>query len=131
MNSRNQGSSQLSPSAILNTSSLKFTFSSNAGLSLCSRIIQKYAPYIPHDYILEGVAASLDRKDLIAVTPTGSGKTGYMAFFLIVAKELAEHPASYSEVPRPIIKWLPKNPLMLVVCPTDYMEYQLARFILN
>uniref|UniRef100_A0A0W0EYT3 DNA 3'-5' helicase n=1 Tax=Moniliophthora roreri TaxID=221103 RepID=A0A0W0EYT3_MONRR len=117
--------SSSSPSGASNTSNKQFTSSSPDGLSLCSRIIQKYAPYVPHDYILDGVAAVLDGKDLIAITPTGSGKTGYMAFFLLIVKELVEHPTKYPEIPDVVRKQFPEHPLMLVICPTDYMEYQL------
>ena len=56
-----------------------FSFDSPPGHALISRIVQCYVPYVPHDYVLEGVGKVLDGSDLVAITPTGSGKTGYMA----------------------------------------------------
>ncbi|KAJ3966807.1 hypothetical protein EV361DRAFT_872121 [Lentinula raphanica] len=61
---------------------------SEHGHALISDIVKMYAPFQPHDYVLEGIAALLDGLDLIAVTPTGSGKTGYIAFTTLVVREL-------------------------------------------
>ncbi|KAJ3911355.1 P-loop containing nucleoside triphosphate hydrolase protein [Lentinula edodes] len=102
----------------------KFRFNSAAGHALISRIVCLYLPYTPHDYVLEGIGHVLDRTDLVAITPTGSGKTGYMAFTALVVRELTLCPEKYPETAQ-AIQNLPKNPLMLTICPTNYMEYQL------
>ncbi|KAJ3791672.1 hypothetical protein GGU11DRAFT_761411 [Lentinula aff. detonsa] len=70
----------------------EYSFSSERGRSLISRIIQQYVPHPAHDYVLEGIGKALDGKDVFAVTPTGSGKTGYMAFTALVVKVLKEKP---------------------------------------
>lgn len=103
----------------------QFLFNSKPGHALISRIIQLYVPYIPHDYVLEGVGHILDRTDLVAITPTGSGKTGFMAFTALVVRELTTRPELYPEA-RGISNRFPKYPLMLTICPTNYMEYQLV-----
>lgn len=99
-----------------------FAFNSEHGRALISQIIQQYAPYTPHTYVLEGLGEVLEGKDLFAVTPTGSGKTGYIAFTAVIVKELVRYPDRYPEVTRKF----PKNPLMLAICPTNYLEYQLV-----
>ncbi|KAJ3776943.1 hypothetical protein FB446DRAFT_719716 [Lentinula raphanica] len=87
-------------------SSTTFTFRSEHGHALISDIVKMYAPFQPHDYVLEGIAALLDGLDLIAVTPTGSGKTGYIAFTTLVVRELTSHPENYPEIEE-IIKRFP------------------------
>ncbi|KAJ3764815.1 P-loop containing nucleoside triphosphate hydrolase protein [Lentinula raphanica] len=105
-----------------------FSFRSEHGYALISKIVQMYAPFQPHDYVLEGIAALLDGLDLIAITPTGSGKTGYISFTTLVVRELTTRPANYPEIEE-IIKRFPKNPLVLAICPTNYLEYQLLSSI--
>ncbi|KAJ3737299.1 hypothetical protein DFJ43DRAFT_1149139 [Lentinula guzmanii] len=75
----------------------EYSFSSERGRSLSSRIIQQYVPHPAHDYVLEGIGKALDGKDVFAVTPTGSGKTGYMAFTALVVKVLKDKPEVYPE----------------------------------
>lgn len=105
--------------------STTFAFNSDNGRALISTIIQQYAPYVPHDYLLEGLGEVLEGKDLFAITPTGSGKTGYMAFTALIVRELTTSPERYPEVGKAAKKF-PKNPLMLSICPTNYLEYQLV-----
>jgi len=62
-----------------------FTWSSRAGRELCRCIVnESRVGYNPHDYQVEGVCASLDGKDLLAITPTGSGKTGFYTMYILV-----------------------------------------------
>ena len=95
---------------------------------MISQILERFIPFVPHDYILEGIAEVLDGKDLVAITPTGSGKTGYMAFTAIVVRELTSIPTKYPEAQN-ITNKFPKNPLMLAICPTNYMEYQVVSYL--
>ncbi|KAJ3816864.1 hypothetical protein F5880DRAFT_1618840 [Lentinula raphanica] len=101
-----------------------FSFKSQAGHALIAQIVQLYAPFRPHDYVLDGIGEMLDGKDLVAITPTGSGKTGYIAFTALVVRELTRYPKKYLEAQN-AAKRFPKNPLMLAICPTNYLEYQL------
>ena len=50
-------------------------FNSPEGLKLCRYIARKNLPWDPHDYQLEGACTALDGIDVLAVTPTASGKT--------------------------------------------------------
>ncbi|KAJ3718467.1 hypothetical protein C8R42DRAFT_585671 [Lentinula raphanica] len=104
--------------------SVSFSFQTQRGYDLISQIVQLYAPFQPHDYVLEGIASLLDGRDLIAITPTGSGKTGYIAYTALVVRELTRHPAKYPDV-GDVMKKFPENPLILAICPTNYLEYQL------
>ncbi|KAJ3719964.1 hypothetical protein C8R42DRAFT_672284 [Lentinula raphanica] len=105
--------------------STSFSFHSELGHALISRIGQLHAPFQPHDYILEGIGALLDGRDLVAITPTGSGKTGYIAYTArVVVRELTRHPESFPEIKNLATKF-PENPLILAICPTNYLEYQL------
>lgn len=108
--------------------SKQFSFSSGVGHALISRIIQCFVPYSPHDYVLEGLGHILDRIDVFAIKPTGSGKTGYMAFTALVVRELTHRPELYPEA-TDISKRFPKYALMLAICPTNYMEYQLVQVL--
>ncbi|KAJ3967412.1 hypothetical protein EV361DRAFT_1008809, partial [Lentinula raphanica] len=105
-----------------------FSFQTQRGYDLISQIVQLYAPFQPHDYVLEGIASLLDGQDLIAITPTGSGKTGYIAYTALVVRELTRHPAKYPDV-GDVIKKFPENPLILAICPTNYLEYQLVSIL--
>lgn len=53
-----------------------FRWSSPEGYRLARTILQPSLPFDPHDYQLEGVCKILDGYDLLAVIPTGAGKTG-------------------------------------------------------
>ena len=75
-------------------------------------------PFDPHDYQLEGVCKVLDGQDLLAVTPTGSGKTGFIYILLLVLQGLQQKPTL-----RPSgIRKYPKDPVIFVVCPTIALE---------
>lgn len=60
------------------------------GLHSLRDILQPLLPYEPHDYQLEGVAKCLDGIDLLAVLPTGSGKTAYYSMLMLAAQSLAK-----------------------------------------
>jgi hypothetical protein len=49
-------------------------YDSIQGRQLCKKILAKYVTYDPHDYILDGVCPVIDGFNLLATTPTGSGK---------------------------------------------------------
>lgn len=61
-----------------------FLFSSEAGYALCRRILKELLPYEPHDVQIEGVCKALDKIDLFAVLPTGSGKTSFLSMYMLV-----------------------------------------------
>lgn len=96
-------------------------YDSTAGRDLCKKILTKYLPYEPHDYQLDGVCSVLDGLDLFVTTPTGSGKTGYFIMLMLVAREI-----SRDETLGLGTKKFPKDPAMLVICPTKALEYDMV-----
>ncbi|THH32762.1 hypothetical protein EUX98_g1462 [Antrodiella citrinella] len=99
----------------------KFTFSSLEGRVLCKKILAESTPWPhePHDFQLEGACKALDGIDVLAVTPTGSGKSLliiYMLLYSAIANDPALCPASQLKV---------KNPAMVFVCPIKALQYDM------
>ncbi|KAF7982741.1 hypothetical protein HWV62_26620 [Athelia sp. TMB] len=88
---------------------------------LCKRVLKRDLPYEPRDYQLDGVCPVLDGFDLLAATPTGSGKTGYLTQLMLMACALAEDP-SLQLNDRAFLK----DPVMLVVSPTNSLEMDMV-----
>ncbi|KAJ7914651.1 hypothetical protein B0H13DRAFT_1872774 [Mycena leptocephala] len=87
-----------------------FIWSSKEGYDLVRRIVEPTPlPYVPHDDQLEGVCKSLDGVHLFAITPTGSGKTGYYIIYMLVVLAVVADPSLC-----PTAKF-PSNPCLLVM----------------
>lgn len=98
-----------------------FHWSSPAGYDLCRKILRdSNLPYVPHDYQVEGICKSLDGIDLLAITPTGSGKTGYFSMYMLVVVAVTKDPTLC-----PTAKF-PENPCLLVICPTKPLEHDMV-----
>ena len=92
-------------------------YNSDTGRALCKQILAKYLPYEPHTYQLDGICPALDGIDLLATIPTGSGKTGYLIMLMLVVREIsADETLALGK------KKFPKDPAMIVVCPTKALE---------
>jgi hypothetical protein len=87
-----------------------FVWSSKAEQQLLSGILLPKLPYHPHDYQLEGICASLDGKDLLAVLPTGAEKTDLLFMHMLVVQRSLEELSLCPE------KKYPKHAMILVVC---------------
>jgi superfamily II DNA/RNA helicase len=98
-----------------------FKWSSPAGHDLC-RDILKATPleYHPHDWQVEGVCQSLDGIDLLAITPTGSGKTSYYTMYILVVLSVLKDPSLC-----PTVKF-PKNACLIVICPTIPLQLEMV-----
>lgn len=92
-------------------------FSTPEGHRFVHSILRPLLPYDPHTYQLEGVCASLDGKDLIALLATGSGKTAFFSMYMLMLRALSINPNLCSP-PRKI----PQDPAMVIVCPTIGLE---------
>jgi ATP-dependent helicase YprA (DUF1998 family) len=103
--------------------SKKFIFSSPEGRTFCENILAKRLPYAPHDFQLEGICKLLDGVDVLAVVATGMGKTALLFMFMMVAQEIAQRPSICPS------KVVPKNPAMVVVCPTNALEEEMVSLI--
>jgi superfamily II DNA/RNA helicase len=100
-------------------------YDTHEGRQLCKKILAKYVVYEPHDYILDGICPVMDGFDLLATTPTGSGKTGYLILLMLVIREIA------ADKTLAIAKEIfPKDPVMIVVCPTKALEDDIVSIII-
>ncbi len=91
-----------------------FLWSSPEGFALCRKILKDSPlPYDPRDYQVEGVCKSLDGIDLVAITPAGSGKTGYYTMYMRVVLAVVKYKSLC-----PTAKF-PDNPCLIIICPTD------------
>ncbi|KAJ7430966.1 P-loop containing nucleoside triphosphate hydrolase protein [Mycena galericulata] len=101
---------------------LAFTFHSELGFELVRKILLDILPtFEPHHYQMDGICKVLDGVDLVAVTPTGSGKTGYLFLSILVMMAIAKTPSLC-----PAVKF-PQDPAIVVVCPTNSIEGQMAQ----
>ncbi|KAI1781866.1 P-loop containing nucleoside triphosphate hydrolase protein [Ganoderma leucocontextum] len=97
-----------------------YSFSTPEGHALCRPLIYAKLKYDPHDYQLEGVCKALDGIDLLAVTPTGSGKTGFLTMYLLMMHAIMDNPSLCApKKPPPHFR---KDGAMVVVCPTKSLE---------
>ncbi|KAI0745744.1 P-loop containing nucleoside triphosphate hydrolase protein, partial [Earliella scabrosa] len=102
-----------------------YVFSCPEGRSLCRRLISAKLKFDPHDYQLDGVCKALDGSDLLAVTPTGSGKTGFLVMYLLVMHEIMRNPSLCPSGTIPP-KHFRRDGAMVVVCPTKSLEVDMA-----
>ncbi|KAF7369592.1 P-loop containing nucleoside triphosphate hydrolase protein [Mycena venus] len=106
--------------ALLSQIVFSFKFHSPQGFTLVRKILLDALPHFePHDYQTDGICKVLDGIDLLAVTPTGSGKTGFLFLTIIVMIAIANVPSLC-----PTVKF-PKDPVIVVVCPTNSIEQQM------
>src|ERR1700720_3927027 len=95
-----------------NCLSNKQKYDSVAGRALCKRILEKYLPYEPHDYVLDGICHVMDGYHLLATTLTGWGKSGYYTLLMLVGREIAADESLMIGEKR-----FPKDLLMILVLP--------------
>jgi hypothetical protein len=62
---------------------LDYQFSTPDGLHLARKVLRPLLPYDPHDDQLEGICKMIDGINLMALTRTGSGKTGYFTMYML------------------------------------------------
>jgi len=98
-----------------------FKWASLAGRALCRKILKETAlPFEPHDYQIDGVCNSLDGVNLLAITPTGSGKTSYYIMYILVILAVIKDPSLC-----PAAKF-PKNPCLIVICPPIPLQLEMV-----
>ena len=101
-----------------------YQFSTPDGLHLARKILRPLLPYDPHDDQLEGICKMIDGINLMALTRTGSGKTGYYIMYMLLLLALSKDP----RIIAPAKKSVPKNPVMVLVFPTNGVEEEMASF---
>ncbi|KIM81051.1 hypothetical protein PILCRDRAFT_9087 [Piloderma croceum F 1598] len=100
-------------------------YDSIQGRQLCKKNLAKYVTYDPHDYILDGVCPVIDGFNLLATTPTGSGKTGFFTLLMLVREIAADKTLAIGNEVFPI------DPVMIVVCPTKALEEDIVGLVIT
>jgi superfamily II DNA/RNA helicase len=85
-------------------------------------ILQTCQTFEPHNWQIEGICSILDNLDLMVTTATGTGKTGLFIMLMLVICAISHEP-SLALGP----KRFPKDPAMIVVCPTKALEQDMVR----
>ena len=70
----------------------EYIFCTPEGHNIAHSVLQPQLPYDPHDAQLEGICKAIDGLDLMVLTPTGSGKTGYFTMYMFLMLSLATKP---------------------------------------
>ncbi|KAI0313351.1 P-loop containing nucleoside triphosphate hydrolase protein [Amylostereum chailletii] len=100
-----------------------FLFDSSAGREgLCSILLPPFVPYAPHDDQLTCVSKLLDNVDVLAILPTGSGKTRIFFMFIHVIQVLHEDHSIFPKVNR---CRYPVNLAMVIICPTKSLSEEM------
>ena len=99
----------------------EYIFSTPEGHNIARSILRPQLPYDPHDAQLEGICKAIDGVDLMVLTPTGSGKTGYFTMYMLLMLPLATKPEL-------ILPWkkVPSNPVMVLIFPTNGVEEEMV-----
>ena len=79
-----------------------------------------------HHYNLDGRCPVMDGFDLLATTPTGSGKVGYLILLMLVVREIA------ADMTLAIANAIfPRDSAMIVVCSTKALEDEIVSIIIT
>ncbi|KAJ7845242.1 P-loop containing nucleoside triphosphate hydrolase protein [Mycena olivaceomarginata] len=98
-----------------------FRWRSPEGHALSRHILaESPLQYDPHDHQIDGICVSLDGVDLLAITPTGSGKTGFYTMYMLVIMAVLKDPNLC-----PSAKF-PTDPCLIVICPTIPLQLEMA-----
>jgi superfamily II DNA/RNA helicase len=100
----------------------EYTFSTPEGHSLACWVLRLQLPYDPHDAQLEGICKAIDGIDIMVLTPTGSGKTGYFTMYMLLLRSLAAN----LELVKPRKKIVCQNLVMVIVFPTNGVEEEMV-----
>ena len=100
-----------------------FSFSSPEGFRLVRDTLVSALSFNPHDYQLEGVCKVLDGQDLVAVLPTGGGKTAYYTIYISMLLALSRSP----ELRARLSIDAPADPCLIMVYPTCGLEEEQVR----
>ncbi|OSC96921.1 P-loop containing nucleoside triphosphate hydrolase protein, partial [Trametes coccinea BRFM310] len=99
-----------------------FVFCSSEGQELVRNTVSKTLPYTPHDYQVNGVCKLLDGIDVVAVLPTGAGKTTYYVMYILMLLSLSKNPSLCN----PPFKCSTRDPCLIMVYPTNGLEEEQA-----
>ena len=100
-----------------------FLFSSEEGKDLVCQILRNPWPHIPRDYQIEAVAKALDGVDVLAILPTGAGKTAILVMFMLVLIHIKLNPEDFASH----CSQFPDDPIAIVIYPTNCLEEEQVR----
>ncbi|KAF9070440.1 P-loop containing nucleoside triphosphate hydrolase protein [Rhodocollybia butyracea] len=107
----------------LNASEGQFELNSQSGKELCRKTAHPQLGFDPHSYSLLVVTALMVGLDALVTSACGSGKTGILALLVICMVRFGLDrsllPSKYHDI-------IVRNPVILVACPTDALEVDLA-----
>ena len=95
-----------------------YQFSSLKGLHFARKVLQPFLLYDSHDDQLEGSCKMINGINLMALMHTSSGKTDYFTMYMLLLLALSKDPS----IVAPAKKYVPKNPVMVLVFPTNGVE---------
>ena len=96
------------------------------GLAILRNGMRPIVGYDPHDYQLEAVARAIEGQDVLALLPTGAGKTGIFVMAIWGLIKMNADPVWARSYPA-ISSRVPKNPAMVAIYPTNTLaEEQVA-----
>ena len=95
-----------------------FLFSSEEGKDLVRQILRNPWPHTPRDYQIEAVAKLLDGIDVLAILPTGAGKTAILTMFMLILIHIKLNPEGFTSH----CSQFPDDPIAIVVYPTNCLE---------
>jgi ATP-dependent helicase YprA (DUF1998 family) len=109
----------MSPTTSQNTSPSHSIYNTASGRTLVCRILSQCEPIAiePHNYQCEGICRALDGDDVVATMATGAGKTELLSFLMLVVRAISRDPTLALQN-----HTFPKDPCMLIVCPTKALE---------
>ena len=101
-----------------------FSFSSGTGKDLVCHLLQDLWPHrTPRDHQLEATTKALDGTDVLAILPTGTGKTAILIMFMLVLTHMKANPNEYTQHSARF----PDDPIMVIVYPTNCLEEEQVR----
>jgi len=100
-----------------------FSFSSEAGEELIHEVLRDLWPHTLRDYQVEAVAKLLDGVDVLAILPTGTGKTAILTMFMLILDHMRLNPGCFP----PHSRRFPEEPIVVVVYPTNCLEEEQVR----
>jgi ATP-dependent helicase YprA (DUF1998 family) len=95
-------------------------YTPNGFAVVCQVLLSTLPNFDLHHYQIKGICKVLDGVDLIACTPTSSGKTGYLFLLILVMMAMAKNQSLCPAAS------FPKDPAIVVVCPTNSIEQQMV-----
>jgi ATP-dependent helicase YprA (DUF1998 family) len=98
-------------------------YNTPASRALVRKILAQCLPpsFEPHDYQIEGICPAMDGEDVLATMATGTGKTGFFIFLMLVIRAISQDPSlALGGIT------FPEDPAMIVVCPTKALQVDMV-----